>query len=176
MTEPVKLKPTEILESLETQLRQPDTDRQFLASQLRVLAGVVAIEDDIEDAMTQAALAGMYYTMDRLRRIWAKGAEPEPLEEMIQRYAEVELSRYAKDEEVVRDSIERFRSENMMASAAQVVGADGLKYTAFYSPINQTTIDGRRVMKYEAMSATSESVVPFTEILRRSHEFKQTRG
>lgn len=160
----------DILKQIETKLRKPDTDKNYLSNQLMVFAAIIAHGKDqgAEDGLIRAAMGGMQYCLNRLREIWRNPAEPEPksLPELEEIFAGVELQRFARTEKELADSRARFQRENLMVNVHELILEDESKVYVFSSRINQTTIDGDKILAGEILDAACAPVPSFQVIYR----------
>lgn len=155
----------EILKEIETKLRRPDTDRQYLASQLVVLASLIALDDKDETGLVRGALGGMQYAIDRLREIWRNPyLKPKTLDELKDIYAQVELKRFAKTNDDIESSREAFRKDAMLYNTHRLEIPNGETYYVFSSKVDQTTVDGRKVLQGEILDASC-SLIPSFQIV-----------
>jgi hypothetical protein len=159
----------ELLKKIETTLRKPESDRDYLASQLMVLAGVIAHSKECESGMVRGALGGMAYTIDRLREIWKEPNAPEgkSLEELQDLFAQVELARFARNQKDLDATREKYRKENVLINIHQLkVGDLDEPVFIFSSRQNQTTIDGEKLMAGEILDAACTMVPSFHTVFR----------
>ena len=156
------------LKEIETTLRRPESDRDYLADQLLVLATVVAKGKDQESGLVRGALGGLQYVMDRLREIWKEPESPEPktLEELKQIFAGVELSRFAKSQEDVDKTLEIYRKDCILVDVHRVRLSDGDIYYVFASKKDQTTVDGQKLLKGELLDSHTALTPSFQVICR----------
>lgn len=159
---------SQILREIETTIRKPESDRDYLADHLVVLATVIAHGKDQESGLIRGALGGMQYTLDRLREIWKEPELPEPktLAELKEIYAQVELSRFAKNEREVELTREKYRKEFILVNVHELKLSDDTKYYVFSSHKNQTTADGIKLAEGEVLDACTALVPSFQEICR----------
>lgn len=159
----------ELLKKIETTLRKPESDRDYLASQLMVLAGVIANFKEDEIGLVRGALGGMSYVIDRLREIWKDPDAPEPksLEELKQIFAEVELARFARSQKELEDTRDKYRRDNLLINVHQLQVDDLAEPVyIFSSRINQTTIDGEKLVAGEILDAACTKVPSFNAVFR----------
>lgn len=152
----------EKLTEIETRLRQPQTDKKYLASQLQVLAAIIAHDGENESGLISGAIGGMIYSLERLRDIWHKGeTPPKSFDELKEMFALVELSRYAMSEDVVEETKKKLLADAMMARIHEIELSDGTKVSVFASDRDQRTVDGIPVARGEMLEASSTMVPSF---------------
>lgn len=157
----------EILEKLEKKLRKPENDRDYLADHLVKLAFIVAHGKLTESGMVRGALGGMTYAINRLREIWAEEAETpstKSTEELAEIYAGVQLQRYTTDREEITRTAEGYKRDCMLVDVATVKIDEDTTYYVFVSRQDQTTVDGRKVLKGELLDAKSSPVPSFDRV------------
>lgn len=167
-TETPALSNTEMLKEIETKLRQKETDRIYLTSQLQLLAAILAHDGTNESGLVRGALGGMYYCLKRLREIWKEEgvSEPPSAERLQEIYAEVELSRYALTDQARKDTMATLRRDCMMANMHELTLSDGRKVWVFASANDQHTVDGRQIARGELLEASSTMVASFDAYYR----------
>lgn len=158
----------ELLKMIEQKLRSRENDRDYLAHQLMVLAGVIAHEKQNESGLVCGALGGISYAVNRLREIWKDDEAPSPksLAELEEIYAGVELMRFARTEKDLEATREKYRKENLFINIHKLE-FEGLEPVyVFSSRINQTTIDGAKVQQSEILDAACAPVASFQTVFR----------
>jgi hypothetical protein len=156
------------LKEIETSLRQPESDRGYLADHLVVLATILALEKNQESGLVKGVLGGMQYAIDRLRDIWKEpdAIQPKSLAELKSIYAEVELSRFAKNKAELDESLKRYRQDCILVTTHQLKLSDGATYYVLASANDQTTVDGQKLLKGEILDAHTALTPSFQVVYR----------
>lgn len=156
------------LTHIEKALRKPDTDRMYLANQLVQLATVIAHQDESESGLVRGALGGMSYVIDRLREIWKEEGAPTPksLPELQEIFAQVELARFATNEEDVQKTLTHYRKDFILVNVYKIALPDGTPIFIFSSAKDQTTKDGRKLLQGEVLDSNTSMVPSFTQVYR----------
>lgn len=158
-------KSTDILAEIETQLRQPDTDKKMLLMQLKDCLNVACLEMDKEDGLTRGALGGIYYCLERLRQYWNQDGQAPSLEALAEIYAEVELQRFDFEADQLARTKQHYSDENLLTQLHRVELRDGRSCFVMSSLRNQTTIDGRLIAQGEMLQSSRAPVPTFGEIV-----------
>lgn len=152
----------DILREIETILRRPETDRKFLAGQLVVLASIIALDDENETGLIRGALGGLQYTIDRLREIWRQpDSDIKSLDALKDIFAGVELKRFARTTKEIEATKASLKEANLLFDLRRLEVSNGDTYYVFSSKIDQTTIDGRKILKNEIIDQASAPVPSF---------------
>lgn len=159
----------QLLKAIETKLRQPESDRDYLSHQLMVFSAIIAHGKQAEDGLVRAAMGGMQYCLNRLREIWKEPAAPQPksLTELEEIYAQVELMRFARTPQELEDSKTKFRGEALMVNLTEVK-IDGVEdpIYVFSSRQKQTTKEGCQLLAGEILDAACAPVPSFQTVYR----------
>ena len=153
------------LTEIETRLRQPASDRALLAQELMILSAIIAHDGQNETGLIRGAIGGMQYCLNRLRKIWQESHESEPpsFEKLEDLYAQVQLSRYAFDNQVIDATKKKLLADCTMARIHVITLSDGTEVTVFASDRDQYTVDGIRVEAGEMLEASSAMVPTFQQ-------------
>ena len=156
------------LKEIETILRKPESDRDYLADQLLVLATIVAKGKNQECGLVRGALGGMQYTIDRLREIWKKpdASESKPLDAFKDIYAKVELSRFVKNQDDVKKTLDLYLKDCILVDVHRVVISDGDIFYVFASRKDQVTVDGQKLLKGEILDSHKALTPTFNIVCR----------
>lgn len=156
------------LKLIETKLRTRENDRDYLSHQLMVLAAVIAHEKQNESGLVCGALGGMVYAINRLREIWKDDEAPSPksLAELEEIYAGVELMRFARNQHDLEATRMKYRKENLMINIHELKFEGLDPVYVFSSRINQTTIDGSKILAGEVLDAACAPVATFQSVFR----------
>ena len=159
----------ELLKQIETKLRKPESDRDYLAGQLFALAGIIAHSKESESGLVRGALGGITYAIDRLRELWKEPDAPEPksLEELKQIYADIELSRFARTEKEVSDTRLKYQRENILINVYRFdIEGETDPVFVFASRLDQTTIEGQKILKDEVVDADCAKIPSFQSVYK----------
>lgn len=158
-------KSTDLLAEIETQLRQPDTDKKMLLMQLKDCVNVAFLEVEKEDGLTRGALGGVFYCLERLRKYWNQDGQAPSLEALAEIYAEVELQRFDFTQDQLTQTKQHYTDVNLLTQLHRVELSNGDSCFALSSLRNQTTLDGRLIAQGEMLESSRAPVPTFGEIV-----------
>ena len=158
----------DILKLIETTLKTSETDRDYLADQLVLLANVIRSGKDNPTGVTLGALGGLLYAAERLKETWDKlsSTPTKSLHDLKQTYAEVELSRFATTQDEIKRTLQRYLKDCVLVYTTKVEVSPDRCYFVFASLNEQTTVDGRKLSKGEVLDSVDAWSPSFRVIAR----------
>lgn len=160
---PVDIEHAIPLREMQKYLRSPDRDRIELIEELVVLARVLEMHKDENplSGIAQGALGGALFCVKALLEDHRHGKGTLTAQQLMNRYAEMELLSFPVTAEDCDKTEQAFRNDNLFVRKGTYQTQDGVYRNFYVSHIRQTTLNGKPIEADELLHPVTRFPPPW---------------
>jgi hypothetical protein len=162
---------TEILKTIQQHGRDVQADRDNLVEELLVLAQCLHI-NSVPEGVNFGVLGGLQYL---IRRLHEQFECQQSLDQLAEKYAQVELYSFASSPEQVDEVRDWARREGLIVRVIPVQCPDGTTRQIFASHLDQTSVNGKVYQAGELIHSPKRFPPPFVWLLNGT-PYERTSG
>ena len=146
----------QLLREVQTTIRTDDRDALESSEEAMVMMRVLEMfvpgyrTGPDHRGWVMAALGGLHFTLEAIRS--KLGIEP-TMEKLAESYAQMELESFPTTPEGLAKSVGQYRQHGIIVAKTTVATSDGVEREVMFSPMSQTTYEGKPFVKGELLHA-----------------------